>query len=409
MSDKIVIVGNGPAAVSSAETIRSLDSAREIVLISKESVPFYSPCPLAGYVGGTVPRERLFLRDADFYSRMRVKTLFGCAVTGIDTAERRVRYSGWTAGEIAGYGRLLIAAGAVAITPAILGLRDTTGVFTLKTLSDADGILSRIAGARRAVVIGSGFIGLEAAQGLQRRGLHVTVVEALGQVLPQMLDTELAQMARQRLGAHGVETFINSPAEAVTGGTDGVTAVRAGGHDIPCDIVICAAGVRANLAFLAGSGIATERGILADDRMRTSQPDVYAAGDVIELNGRYIPNWPNAVNTGRIAALNMMGQDRRYSGLDGINVGQIFETPVASCGAAIGEQTLRWASGGVVRKIFVTNGRVVGGQLWGDVNATGVYHELMKKGMDVSAFAADLPRPDFRYGRLVRPVRVTAA
>jgi NAD(P)H-nitrite reductase large subunit len=408
MADNIVIIGNGPAAVTAAETIRSLDEACEILLISKESEPFYSPCPLAEYVGGTVPRERLFLRDADFYNRLRIETLFGCAVTAIDTAARHVRYSGRRAGEV-GYDRLLIAAGAVAVSPPILGLRDTPGVFALKTLNDADGILSRVAGARRAVVIGSGFIGLEVAQGLQRRGLHVTVVEALGQVLPQMLDSELAQVAQRRLGAHGIDTFLDSPAEAVSGGTNGVTSVRAGGRDIPCDIAICAAGVAANLAFLAGSGVATDRGILVDSRMRTGQADVFAAGDIIELNGHYVPNWPNAVNTGRIAALNMMGQDHRYSGLDSINVLKIFETPVASFGAMMGEQTLRWSSGDVVRKVFVSGGRVVGAQLWGDVNATGVYHGLMKKGADVSVHAAALPRPDFSYGRLVRPVRVAAA
>lgn len=176
---KIVIIGNGPAAIAAAETVRQLDGGCEIVMLSKEDMPFYSPCPLAEYIEGSVSRDSLFLRDRAFYETNRITTLFGCPVVAVDTAARRVRYGGAQGGEIEGYDRLLIAAGAAPIMPPIPGLKDTPGVFAMKTLADADGILSQARGARRAVVIGSGFIGLEAAQGLLRRGLQVTVVEAV--------------------------------------------------------------------------------------------------------------------------------------------------------------------------------------------------------------------------------------
>lgn len=415
---KIVIIGNGPAAVSAAETVRGLDGTCEIVMISKETVPFYSPCPLAEYVEASVPRDHLFLRDGQFYRDLGITTLFGRPATAIDTQARRVTVgSGADATQVA-YDRLLVAAGARAVMPPIPGLADTPGVFALKTLADADGIVARLPGARRAVVIGSGFIGLEAAQALVRRGLTVTVVEALGQVLPQMLDAEMAALVEARLRDHGIDMHVSSPAQAVLGGQTGVVALRAGGQEIPCDLVVCAAGVRPDLSLLAGSGIATATGILANEFMETSQPDVYAAGDIVEAldrqgRRRVLPIWPNAVNGGRIAGANMVAaRSRGYRGLDGINVVRIFDLPVASFGSSTGERSLRYAGNGILKKLSLAGGKVVGAQFFGDVNATGLYHELMNKGVDVASFESELLSPGFGYGHRVPqpplPVRLAA-
>lgn len=402
---KIVIIGNGPAAVSAAETVRGLDGDCEIVMISKETVPFYSPCPLAEYIEASVPREHLFLRDENFYRDKRIVTLFGCAAVGIDTAVRQVKLENGTLVE---YDRLLIASGARAFMPPIPGLADTPGVFTLKTLADAEGILARLPQTRHAAVIGSGFIGLEAAQGLIRRGLQVTVLEALGQVLPQMLDAEMSSLVERRLREHGVEVLTNCKAEAVLGGESGITAVRAGGREIACDLLVCAAGVRPDLPLVAGSGIATAAGILVDEHMQTNVPDVYAAGDIVEAadtqgQHRVLANWPNATNGGRIAALNMMGVERRSRGMECINVVRIFEVAVASFGTNKGERTLRYEEKGVLRKLALSGRRIVGGQMYGDVNRTGLLHELMVKGRDVSALEGELLGPTFGYGRLLLP------
>lgn len=404
---KIVIIGNGPAAVAAAEAARELDGHCEITMISKESVPFYSPCPLAEYVEASVPREHLFLRDEQFYRDQGITTRFGCPVTAIDTQTRHVVIGSGAGATHLAYDRLLIAAGARAVMPPIPGLADTPGVFALKTLADADGIVARLSVARRAVVIGSGFIGLEAAQALVRRGLEVTVVEALNQVLPQMLDSELANLVDQRLRDHGIDVRVNSPAQAVLGGKDGVTAVRAGGQEIPCDIVICAAGVRPDLSLVAASGIVTGTGILVNEFMETSAPDVYGAGDIIEgfdhqMQRRVLPIWPNAVNGGSIAGTNMVtARSRRFRGLDGVNVVRIFDLPVASFGNSTGERTMRYEHKNIVKKLNLNGGKVVGAQFFGDVNATGLYHELMNKGADVSAMEDQLLSPGFGYGNLL--------
>lgn len=421
MPMRIVILGNGPAAVAASETARSLDERCEITLLSRESVPFYSPCPLAEYVEGSIPRSLLFLRDEDSYRRQRLRTVFGRAVVGIDADARRVRLDEGTVE----YDRLLIATGSRAVMPPIPGLAEMPGVFSFKTLSDADRILARLPGARRAAVIGSGFIGLEAAQALSRRGLKVTVVEALPQVLPQMLDAEMAGKVEERLREHGVEVLTGSPASAVLGGAGGGAAVVAGGAEVPCDLVVCAAGVRPDLSLVAGSGLATAAGILVDDRMATSVEGVFAAGDVVEGpdvfgRRRVLPNWPNAVTGGRNAAFNMLGLVRHHRGLEAINVVRIFGAPVGSFGSfesfgsgpaesGPGARLLRREEGALLQKLALFDGRIVGGQFLGDVDRMGVFNEMMKKGVQVGGFEDELLGPRFGISRLLAPPALPAS
>ena len=404
---KMLIIGNGPAAISAAETLRAQDKGCEIVLLSKECVPFYSPCPLAEYVEGTVSRERLFLRAPDFYDQLGLQIHYGQAVTRIDPRARQV----WAGDRAFSYDRLLLAQGSKAFVPPIPGLAGTQGVFELKTLADAEGVLARIPQAKRAVVIGSGFIGLEAVQALVHHGLQVTLLEAQNHVLPSMLDREMAAIVEQQLVQHGVIVKTNHLAERVLSNAQGVCGVVAGGEEIPCELLICAAGVRADLSLLEGSGIASNRGILVDDRMQSNVEGIYAAGDVIERpdaadKHQVLPNWPNAVTTGRVAALNMLGISRRHPGLEAVNVVRVFGLPIASFGVQHSEQVLRWHNGqGAVRKVLVSQERIVGGMLVGEVNGTGVLHELMKKGVNITPFGAEVTHPNFGYVHSIEPLR----
>ncbi|MHB8191248.1 MAG: NAD(P)/FAD-dependent oxidoreductase [Ferrimicrobium sp.] len=403
---KIVIVGNGPAAVAAAEAIRDFDEESSIILVSKESSPFYSPCPLAEYVEHSVAREDLFLRDEDFYSRHAITTLLGHRALSVDSASQVVKVVHDGRPVEVQYDRLLIASGAKAVLPPVSGLADTPGVFTLKTLEDADGIIAHLGGVRSAVVIGSGFIGLEAAQALKRCGVAVTVIEAMGQVLPLMLDAELASRVQSRLASFGVDVLVNSPVQAVLGGASGVTSVMAGDQEIECQLVVCAAGVRADVAWLQSSGVVTARGVVVNDRMETSLPGVYAAGDIIETSdwaGRsdVVPTWPNAVASGRIAGLNIVGQERHFQGLLGVNVVRIFDQAVSSFGAREGERVLSAQTQDGVRRLILEHGRVVGGQFIGDINGTGIYLELMRKRVDVSALEDVLLSPRLALGRLM--------
>lgn len=413
----IVIVGNGPAAVAAAEAIREFDEVSPLTLVSKENCGFYSPCPLAEYVERSVAREDLFLRDDDFYSRHGITTLLGHTAVAVDPATQLVKTVHDGQPVDIHYERLLIASGARAVLPPVPGLADTPGVFTLKTLDDADAIIQQLGTVHHAVVIGSGFIGLEAAQALHRRGVTVTVLEAMGQVLPQMLDAEFASRVQSRLASFGIDVWLNSPAQAVLGGASGVTSVMAGDREIDCQLVVCAAGVRADVAWLQGSGIATDRGVIVDDRMQTNLPGVYAAGDIIETSdwtgkADVIPTWPNAVASGRTAGLNIVGRTQHFGGLVGVNVVRIFNQAVSSFGVREGDQTLSEQGPSGVRKLVLAQGRIVGGQFIGDITGAGIYLELMKKRVDVSIQTNVLLSPHFTLARLLPApprIRINAA
>lgn len=403
-----VIIGNGPAAIAAVTEIRRLDADGEIVLISKETVPCYSPCPLAEYVEASVPREHLFLKKLEFYSDQRIATLFGLAATAIDTGKRQVIATNGNDALAVSFDRLLIAAGASAVMPPIPGLNGASGVYSLKTLGDADSIVASLPTAHRAVVIGSGFIGLEAAQALVRRGLAVTVIEAQGRVLPHMLDDEVAALTASRLRQHGIDIRTHSPVDAVLRDTcGGVTAVLAGGSDIPCDLVICAAGVRPDLSMLANSKIATGRGILVDTYMESSVDGIYAAGDIVEAldyrgqRGVY-PIWPNAVNGGKVAGSNMVKpRSSQFRGSENINVLRVFDLPVASFGDQTGDCTIMHSDHGSLKKLSIRNGTIVGGQFFGDVNAVGLYQEMMKKSVSIEGLEDQLLTSGFGYGHLL--------
>lgn len=400
---KLVVIGNGPAATNAVETFRSVDQASEVVMIAREEEGFYSPCPLAEYVEGTVTRESLFVRDDAFYRSLRVTTLWGREVQRVLPKEHQVLLAD---GEAIGYDRLLIAAGASAIRPPIPDL-DLEGVFPLKTLADADGILAFLPSARRALVIGAGFIGLEAAQALRRRGLAVTVVEILDRVLPQMLDADMAALVQKRLEENGVEVRTGSRVQAVTG-NGRVSGAVVDDEEMPCDLIVYAAGVRPNVQVVAGTEIATDVGILVDEHMRTSHSAVYAAGDIVQgtdLFGqrRVIATWPNAVTGGRVGGYNLAGQHCHLPGLEDANVVRVFGLPVVSLGRWDGDIILQRARDGVVCKLTLEAGRVVGLQQIGTADGTGLFLGLIKHRRDVQALGEDLLDVSFNYGRLLKP------
>ncbi|MDA8386057.1 MAG: FAD-dependent oxidoreductase [Actinomycetota bacterium] len=402
----VLMVGNGPAAVAAIEQFRLFDRSSPITLVSKEDVPFYSPCPLAEYVEGSFARERLFLRPDSFYGEYGVEFIGGATATGIDTSLAQLEIEKDGIGRTLSWTKLLIATGAAAATPPILGLEGASGIHTLKTLEDADAIVASARTARSAAVIGSGFIGLEAAQALRRLGLAVTVIEALDRVLPQMLDADLAQLVRARLEANGVRVLCSSRVASIESGRGRLRGVRVEEETIPADLVVIATGVRPAIDWLGGSGIATDVGIIADDSMATSVSGVWAAGDVAQAPAwdgllRSIPTWPNAVSTGRIAGAAMAGRAVRHRGLDLVNVVRVFGMAVATFGERNGEQAFDFVGARTRRRVHVGEGRITGGQFLGDISNSGVLHEMMRKGIDVGHFGGTVSSPGFGYSRLM--------
>ena len=282
---KVVIVGGVAAGASAAARLRRLNEFAEITLIEKGPAISYANCGLPYHVGGVIPdRDNLLVMSAEgFRKRFNVDVRTSCEATAIDRTAKTVtvRNADGSA-EALPYDRLLLATGATPIRIPVPGLPDDR-VFTLNSLSDMDRLIAAVRGAKSALVIGGGAIGVETAENLAHRGLTVTLVEKAPNILPAMLDPEMATWAEDALRETGVDLRTK---RTVASWADGVATLD-DGATVPSDLVVMALGVRPNsaLAQAAGLTLGPKGHIKVDNFLHTSDPDIFAAGDVAEVDG----------------------------------------------------------------------------------------------------------------------------
>ncbi|MHB1127531.1 MAG: NAD(P)/FAD-dependent oxidoreductase [Bacillota bacterium] len=409
-----VIIGNSAAGVKAAETIRALDPCATITIISDEAAPVYSRCLLPDYLSGTRSGKGLMFRSKNFYTEHGISTMLGCRVTRVLTPAKEVEFSD---GRKLPYDKLLIATGSSTAYPPVPGLQGKD-VFGLRTINDARGIVASLPETRRVVVVGAGFVGLETALALYRRGLEVTVVERFPQVLPQQFDSRAAAILQRELQAEGIRFILGQGIKEVAGPSifqrlfqrQGRGVVLEGGDYLKSEMIIVAAGTRTNTEFLQDSGIEVARGILVDRFMGTSAPDVFAAGDVAEtvdaVTGErgLSPIWPNAMSQGKVAGFNMAGFPRVYSPLIGMqNAVEFRAVPAVAIGITrpVGEEyevfSLFRPERNLYKKVVLKDNRIVGLIMVGDISRAGVYAALIKKQSDISSVKHKLLSDDFSY------------
>jgi NAD(P)H-nitrite reductase large subunit len=321
---KHVIIGNGPAGVVAAETLRKGDPAASITLIGEEPEPPYSRMALPYLMMGDIDEAGTHLRkDAGHFTRLGIELVHD-RVGAVDTAKRSVRLD---SGRSLAYDRLLIASGAHAIRPDIPGI-DLPGVHACWTMEDARRIIARAVRGSRVLQIGAGFIGCIVMEALKSRGVELTVVEMGDRMVPRMMTPVAGTMIRSWCEKQGVRVHVGRRVAAIrqAGGGRALVAKLDSGEELEAETLIVAAGVRPNVDFLQGSGIVCESGVCVDATMQTSVPGVYAAGDVaaaIDMaTGKRATNaiQPNAVEQARIAALNMAGRHVESHGNIALNV-----------------------------------------------------------------------------------------
>jgi NADH oxidase (H2O2-forming) len=338
---RIVIIGAHAAGVDAASAARKTDRTAEITLITEEKHAGYSRCGLPFVIGGQIPSfNDLIVFPPSYYQMMKLNLKTETKVTKIDARKKAVETvdkAGKT--EELAYDSLIIAAGASAFTPPIKG-REKQGILPLRTLEDGEKIDQTVKnGAKTAVVMGAGLIGLETAIALQERGLQVTVVEMLPQVLPAMLDADMAKLVQEMLQQKGINILVGKPVEEFLG-TEKVTGIVAGGEQINADLFVSAFGVRANtqLAVDAGVVLGETRTIKTNARMETNIKDVYAVGDCAEST-HIVTQKPTvqqlgtvAVRQGKVAGINAAGGYALFTGVLGSAVTQLYDTQVGVTG-----------------------------------------------------------------------------
>ncbi|MEW6234119.1 MAG: FAD-dependent oxidoreductase [Candidatus Omnitrophota bacterium] len=438
---RIVIIGGVAAGTKTAAKARRQDPQAEIVLFTDEEYISYAGCGEPYYVSGDIPkREMLLARTPEQFEELmgiRIFTLH--RVSRIDPEKKNIEVKDLRNGaaRLESFDALVIATGASPIVPPIPGVQ-LRGVFTLRTVPDAEDIRERIdSGAvKRAVVVGGGFIGLEMAESFVRRGVHVTVIERLPQLAPPY-DAEVASMLLIEARSKGIRVLLNTTLEEILDDEKkNVRAVKAGGEEIPADLVLLSVGARPNtrLAQDAGIELGPTGAIRVNNRLQTNYPFIYAAGDCTEtthiVTGKpvWIPLGSTANRQGRVLAINITGGDAVFPGVLGTGIFRLFDLNAAKTGLSEREaknegfdfETVivpvsdrpHYMPGGknVTVKLIAERGggRVLGAQSWGQGDVSKVI-DTLAAAISFKATVDDLTQLDLAYAPPFAPPLGNAA
>jgi Uncharacterized NAD(FAD)-dependent dehydrogenases len=343
---KYIIVGGVAGGATAAARLRRLDESADIVLLERGDYISYANCGLPYYAGGVIKeRSKLFVMTPErFRSTLAVDVRIGHEAISIDPRSKTVSILEKSTGRkyVEGYDALVLSPGAEPVKPPIPGI-DDEAIFTLRSVPDIDAIKERLDAKRpeRAVVIGAGFIGLEMAENLKERGIFVTVVEALDQVMG-VIDPEMAAIVHQHMKAKGVELYLGDSVSAFTRRDGKLIVALKSGTSLPCDIAILSIGVRPDTKLAKEAGISLDQrgAILVDESMKTSADSVYAVGDAIAFTSPItrkataVPLAGPANKQARIAADVIAGgaPARRYAGAIGTSIAKVFDLTVACTG-----------------------------------------------------------------------------
>jgi len=389
MKPRLVVVGNGMAGMRTVEELLKLDAGLyDITVFGAEPHGNYNRVLLSPLLAGDKQVEEIMLHPRAWYAENNITLHAGDPVVRIDR-KRRVVIA--RSGLAAPYDRLLLATGS---TPFMLPIPGNTlaGVVGFRDLYDVDTMLAAARQGGRAVVIGGGLLGLEAAHALMRRGMDVTVVHVASSLMNQQLDGEAGRLLKESLERAGLRILLGAQTSAIAG-ADKVQAVRfADGSELPADLVVMAAGVRPNVALGRDAGLHCERAIVVDDTLQTYDPRIYAVGECVQHRratfGLVAPVWEQA----RVCAAHLAGAGhRRYvqaatatklkvTGIDLFSAGDI------AGGVDTEELVLRDRSAGVYKRLVLDGTRVTGAVLVGDVGDGPWYFDLIQRGADVSSF-----------------------
>ncbi|NLN20568.1 MAG: FAD-dependent oxidoreductase [Syntrophomonadaceae bacterium] len=403
---RYLIIGASAAGLACAAAIRREDPWGQVTVIAEDSL-VYSRCLLKDIISGARNKEQLNFIGENFFDDQGIEFIPGKKVTAVDPRQKMVfTLDGWKTT----YDKLLIATGAKPVLPPVENLASGRQVFVLRSLEDAEGIIDSVETNKRVIILGGGLVGLEAAEALVAKGVRVTVIEQAEHLLPLQLDSYASSRYAELFRSHGVGIITGQRADKIQLDEDSnVLGVELDDKGyLPCDLIIAAAGVKPEISSLSDIGIAVNKGIIVDQQMRTTIPDVYAAGDVCEtletLTGKVslTPIWPAAVQQGEVAGLNMVGKDVELVGTFAYqNAMSFFGLPTISFGwpepPDDSYQVETDVSPDYYRKVIYKKGRLVGAIFQGDLSGAGTFGTLIKKRIDTSKYQGKLLSTNYTY------------
>jgi len=405
-----VIIGNGIAGITAAETIRRLDSTSSITLIGCERFPPYCRPMISMLVEGSIQERDTVLKEQQFFDELKIKSKIGQRAEEIDTKKRVVRTD---SGEKISFDTLLIATGAAPLDIKVEG-HGLEGIFFLRNMEDAKNIAAATESSRKAVVVGGGLVGLKAAHALTKRGLRVAVIEKFPQLLPKMLDEKASRRVKEEAEKIGMKVITSASVSEFVGGPNLREVILDSGDKIECELCIVAAGVRPAVSFLNPDEISINKGVVVDEFLQSNVEGIYAAGDVAEVrdvvSGRHrlTPIWPEAAAQGRIAGLNMVGHRVRYEGAMQRNVIRFEDLDLFSAGLLHSEsnkdlRTVQWEDfrTNCYRRFVLDGDRIIGAIMVNNIEQAGVVVSLIRKKTPIVFPERLLVDPAFNFSKLL--------
>lgn len=373
MSEPLVIIGNGMAATKLCEELGACGLGRySVAVVGAEPGLAYNRVLLSDVLAGKLPATDLEMKPANWWAKQGVTLLYGTPAAAIDRESRAVVLAD---GRRLPFSRLVLATGSHPVRLPLPGA-DLPGVTTFRDLADVSALLAAAKPGVRAVVIGGGLLGLEAAIGLAGAGVATTLVHLMDRLMERQLDATAADMLRQAVEARGVTVRLQAHSAAIEGESH-VTGLRlADGEVLPADLVVMACGVRPNADLARAAGLACNRGVVVDDHLATSDPAIFALGECAEHRGMAYGLVSPAYEQARVLARHLAGKRAAYEGSVVSTNLKVSGVPVFSAGDISGEGAqdivLRDRAHGVYRRLFIRDGVLAGAVLFGDT-ADGLY------------------------------------
>jgi nitrite reductase (NADH) large subunit len=396
MSEPLVIIGNGMATMRLVEELSARALGRyAIAVIGEEPRLAYNRVLLSSVLAREISREEVELKSAQWWRAHGVSLIYGQRATAIDTDMRRVRLAN---GATLPFQKLVLATGSRPVRLNVPGM-DMTGVMTFRDLADVAAIEKAAETHRKAVVIGGGLLGLEAAYGLAKAGLQVSVVHLMDRLMERQLDAHASALLRRAVEAKGIAVLLNAETAAIKGHRRAEKVALKDGREIDADLVVVAAGIRANADLAASAGLEVGRGIVVDDHLQTGEAGIFAIGECAEHRGICYGLVEPAYEQARVLAAHLCSETAKYDGSVLATNLKVSGVNVFSAGDFIGapgtEQIVLTDPGlGAYKKLVIANGKLVGAVLFGDTGDGLWYLELIRSGVAIAAI-----RDDFMFGR----------
>ena len=399
---RVIIVGNGLAGVISAKTLRELDKKIEIDVFAEEKYHYYPRPNLIEFLAGTIPLERMFAFPQEWYREQNINIHLGKPVTRIFPDSQEIEVEGEKREK---YESLLLANGSSSFIPPFMGT-DKKGIFSLRALDDAFELLEYLENHQRVVVIGGGLLGLETARAMKSRGARVEVVEFFDRLLPRHLDTQGASLLKAQIENMGIKVHLGLATEEVLGQNEARGLRFKGEKEIEADMAIVAAGIRPNIRLAKEAGLETDRGLVTDDYLQSSNPKIFGAGDVIQHRGRVYGIIPSSFNQARVVASNILSKKEKYEGTVPSNTLKVVGLDLTSVGLVNPEEGTceefrkEKKEEGIYKKVVIQKGVVVGAIWIGTKKGVSEISRIISQKINVEKHKISLLEDDFDYSVL---------